>query len=159
MTAARAYITMVQSEYAIRMAIKLLCIAATDGWDPDHARSVLDLPSTMAMAVSKIESIIRVRSQNGEQPNRDQDVFVKYLDNLKCVKDWSRSLEASSSALKSSSGPGFGQRDAEPGRVDLDFIHREYQSLYDGFLTAINSDNLLWDTLNSEADDWMAFGN
>ena len=158
MTAARAYITMVQSEYAIRMAIKLLCIAATDGWDPDHARNVLDLPSTMEMAVSKIESIVRVRSREGELPNRDYDVFAKYLDNLKCVKDWSQSLETSSGAPKSSFAAGFGPLDAETGPQDQEFAYHGDQSLYDGFLSAINSDSLLWDASNGQVEDWMAFG-
>ncbi|KAE9365265.1 hypothetical protein N431DRAFT_549513 [Stipitochalara longipes BDJ] len=156
LTAARAHITMMQSEYAIRMGIKLLRQPATDGWDSDHARNILDFPSVIEMAVSKIESLIRVRSRSREQPSRG-DVFARYLNNLKCVKDWSQSLETSSGELKGSSGAGFRQLDEAPERQDLDLVYPEGQSFSDGILTAINSDNLLWDVLNGPVDYWMAF--
>jgi hypothetical protein len=158
LTAARAYMTMAQSEYAIRMGIKLIRMPSTEGWDCEHVRNVLDFPSTMEMAVSKVEAILRVRSRNGEQRSRANDVFAKYLDNLKCVKDWSQSLETSSSELIACSGARLGKHNAELGREDLNLAEPEGQPFSEGFVTAVNSDNLLWDALNGQVDDWMVFG-
>lgn len=98
MTAARAYITYAQVEYAISMGIKLLRLPVIDGWDANHARALQDFPNAMEVAIAKIEAIIRIRSRNVEQHKRNdsRDLFTRYLNDMKCLKDWSESLGSSS---------------------------------------------------------------
>lgn len=166
MTAARAYITNVQVEYAIRMGIKALRIPATDGWDAEHARVVLDFPSAMEMAIGKLEAIIKIRSRSGEQPSSHDghDVFHQYLNNMRCLKNWSESLEPSSGDLRGGSGTKGSQQAIEHERQDLELPDptssavNNAQSFSDNFLMITNSDNFLWEALNCENDDWMAFG-
>jgi hypothetical protein len=165
MTAARAYITYVQIEYAIRMGIKLLRIPATDGWDSEHARVVLDFPSAMEMAAGKLEALIKIRSRSGGQPSShdSRDVFHQYLKNMRCLKNWSESLESSSGDLRGGSGVSSSQQAIEHGRQDLESANPtsaegNAQSFSDNFLMTTNSDNFLWEVLNCENDDWMAFG-
>jgi hypothetical protein len=165
MTAARAYITYVQVEYAIRMGIKLLRFPATEGWDSDHARVVLDFPGSMEMAISKLEAVIRIRSRSGEQQrSRDGlDVFIQYLNNMKCLKNWSESLESASDDLRCGSGTSRSQPVAEHERQGIESGDPssgagKSQSFSDNFLMINDSDNFLWEALNSQDDDWMVFG-
>jgi hypothetical protein len=140
------------------MGIKILRIPATDGWDSDHARIVLDFPSVMDIVISNLDNIIRVRTRSGEQPSRSHDIFAQYLNNMRCLKNWSQSLESSSGELRDGSDVGFHQQAAEHQQQDLELPGFGAQSFSDNFLLAANQDNFLWETLNRQNDDWMAFG-
>lgn len=157
-TAARAYITSVQCEYAIRMGIKILRIPATDGWDSDHARIVLDFPSVMEMATSKIEAIIRVRALSGEQQSRSNDVFAQHLNNMRCLKNWSQSLDSSGANMGGGSAADFSHQRAQQEQQALEPAEPNTQSFTDGFLMMTNSDSFIWEALNCQNDDWMALG-
>jgi hypothetical protein len=160
MTAARAYITYAQVEYAISMGIKLLRLPVIDGWDADHARALLDFPNAMEMAIPKIEAIIRIRSRNVEQRRSDdsRDLFTKYLNDMTCLKSWSESFESPS--ISSTSG---NQQVADANRkalesADCPLTAGSPQSFSDNFMTMRDSDKFLWESLNLQNDEWMSFG-
>lgn len=158
MTAARSFATSAQAEYAIRMGIKLVRIPSTDGWDSDHARSVLDFPSAMDLVAAKLEGIIRARSRGGQQSlsHDGRDIFAHYLNNMRCLKNWSQSLESSSGGLGEGSHAEHGRQDLESTDTALSAAHP--QSFSDNLLAMTDSDNYLWEALNCQNDDWVAFG-
>jgi hypothetical protein len=160
MTAARAYITYAQVEYAIRMGIKLLRIPVIDGWDADHARALLDFPNAMKMVIPKFETIIRIRSRNGEHqrpPHDGQDVFVRYLNETKCLKGWSESLGSSSgSDTRGNRQVAETERQALEA-ADFPLAAGTSQVFSDNFVAMTDSDRLLWAALKWRNDDWLCF--
>jgi hypothetical protein len=160
MTAARAYITYAQVEYAIRMAIKLLRLPVVDGWDVDHARALLDFPNAMEMAIPKIEAIIRIRSRDVEQDRSDNslDLFTKYVNDMKSLKDWSESLGSSSGSVTRGNRQVVEAERQALESVDTPVAASSWPPSSDNFVAMTDSDTLLWEALNSQNVDWMYCG-
>jgi hypothetical protein len=159
---ARSYMTWLQCGYAIRIGIKLLRIPDSDGWDSDHAREVLDFPGAMDAVIAKLEAITRLRKQNGEQStsndvsNADRDIFSQYLKQMRCLKNWSESMQSSNSI---STSDGYRQQPAgyqqqDPSLADTNSANSTAQSFPDSLLISTDSDSYLWEALNGQNDDW-----
>jgi hypothetical protein len=116
----------IQSGYALLMGIKL-CSCIADGWDLDHVREVLQFLPSIDTVISKLERIIQLREGNEENPvpltsdtpAPNDDIFSRYLRQMRCVKQWYLLMLSSNKILPSECSPETRQNQHQPPRQNL----------------------------------------
>lgn len=76
-----------QFNHALLYAIKLLS-SEVDGWDLQHARSVLMFPDILHNQIKAIEEVISMRGLVLETARGGKDVFARFLSKLHYVLRW-----------------------------------------------------------------------
>lgn len=130
-----------QFNHALLNGIKLLASDA-DGWDLQHARSVLTLPEVLHYQISAIEEVISRRGLVLETAMDGKDVFTRFLTKVHHALRWyesSRVLRIEPQGLNDQPTDSNGTLEAtDPGEL----------------LPAV--DDAFWQTLFD--DNWMLVG-
>ena len=131
----------VQFNHAVLNGVKLAACEA-DGWDVQHARSILTFPEILHNQVSTIEEIISRRGIVLEFATDSKDVFARFLLKVHHAVRW-----CESSQLPRIEAQGLNNQPSEP--------NESLEAVYPGEPLA-GFDEAFWQ--NFFDDNWMLVG-
>lgn len=142
------YFMWILNGYALLLGAKL-CLVNADGWDFDHARTLLDYVNVIDRVTEKLEAIVRLRTPHGKH-----EIFTRYIKQIRCKQI--RGM-GSGNRQHAASFPLVAMEEdmANPSQSTNLFLSNSNHTLYDD---QIFMDDSFWQGLLDNDNDWMMLG-
>lgn len=134
--------------YALLLGAKL-CFSNAEGWDFDHARTLLDYVNVIDKVTEKLEAIVRLRAPHGKY-----EIFTRYIKQIRCkqIRGMGNGHRQDAASLPPVS---MDRHMADPSQPTNSFVPDGSHPLYDD---QIFMDDSFWQGLLDSDNDWMMLG-
>ena len=144
------YFMWILNGYALLLGAKL-CFSNADGWDLDHARTLLDYVNVIDKVTEKLEAIVHLRTPHGKS-----EIFTRYIKQLRCkqIRGMGNGNRRDAASLPPVSMDSY-MADHDPNEPANLFLPEASHALYND---QIFMDDSFWQGLLDADNDWMMLG-